>query len=239
MIRILLSAEQREAVAALRRDPTLRPAERDRLGMLALSEAGWSAPRIAAHLGSSTATVRRFFHAFAATGLAAVRRRRPGPPPDAARREVVATALTGLLRQPRTWTSRQLAEALRARAIALSARQVRRHLRRLRARYRRTARSLRHKQDRAKVDAASARLAAHRERAAAGKLTLVYLDEVGFSPSLPTTRSWSLPGDRKFVPYENPQGRRLNLLAGLVAAGRQPALTWWPHARSITSEDLL
>ena len=66
MIRIVLSAEQREAVQALRRDPRLRPAERDRVEMLLLSEAGWAAPRIAQHLECSTATVRRFFHAFQA-----------------------------------------------------------------------------------------------------------------------------------------------------------------------------
>ena len=72
MIRIVLNAEQREAVQALRRDPRLRPAERDRVEMLLLSEAGWAAPRIAQHLECSTATVRRFFHAFQSAGLAAV-----------------------------------------------------------------------------------------------------------------------------------------------------------------------
>jgi len=62
---------------------------------------------------------------------------------------------------------------------------------------------------------------------------------VGFSPSQPTNASWCPPGERKRVPYENPQGRRLNVLAGLVADGPLPALTWWPHARSITADDLL
>ena len=163
MIRIVLTPGQREAVAALRRDPALRPAERDRLEMLSLSEAGWAAPRIAAHLGYHTATVRRFFHAFESEGVAAVRRERPGPPPDAGRRAEVGAALAELLRQPRTWNARQLAEALRPRGIALSARQVRRHLRWMDARYRRTARSLRHKQDPAAVAAAGARPAARKK----------------------------------------------------------------------------
>src|SRR3954466_2878673 len=117
MIRIVLTPEQRAAVTALRRDSTLRPAERDRLEMLSLSEAGWAAPRIAAHLGYHTATVRRFFHAFESSGaaaavrrffhafepsgVAAVRRDRPGPPPDAARRAEVGAVLTELLHQPR------------------------------------------------------------------------------------------------------------------------------------------
>src|SRR4051812_48506459 len=127
--------------------------------MLSLSEAGWAAPRIAAHLGYHTATVRRFFHAFEAEGVAAVRRDRPGPPPDAARRAAVGAVLTELLHQPRAWNARQLAAALAGRGIALSARQVRRHLRWLEAGYRRTARTLRHKRDPARVAAAAERLA--------------------------------------------------------------------------------
>src|SRR5436853_1077807 len=102
MLRITLPAEQREAIQTLRRTPSLQPAERDRLEMLLLSEAGWAAPRIATHLGYSTATVRRFFHAFQSRGLAAVRRQRPGPPPDATRRQHVQHALVGLLAPERT-----------------------------------------------------------------------------------------------------------------------------------------
>jgi len=70
-------------------------------------------------------------------------------------------------------------------------------------------------------------------------LLLVYLDEVGFSPSQPTSYSWVLPGERKWVPYENPQGRRLNVLAAVVPDGPTPLLIWWPLARTLTSEDLL
>jgi transposase len=56
-----------------------------------------------------------------------------------------------LLAQQRTWTSRQLATALTERGIELSARQVRRYLEMMGAGWRRTANSLRHKQDPAKV----------------------------------------------------------------------------------------
>jgi hypothetical protein len=70
-------------------------------------------------------------------------------------------------------------------------------------------------------------------------VTLVYLDEVGFSPSQPTGYSWMLPGQRKRIPYENPQGRRLNVLAALVADGPEPTLIWWALPRTLTSEDLL
>ena len=50
-----------------------------------------------------------------------------------------------------SWTGAQLAEALRADGIDLSGRQVRRYLRLLKAGYRRTASTLEHKQDPAKV----------------------------------------------------------------------------------------
>src|SRR3954462_11619848 len=98
--------------------------------MLSLSEAGWAAPRIAAHLGYHAATVRRFFHAFAAEGVAPGRRDRPGPPPDSPRRAEVGAALTDLLRRPRAWSAPQLAAALGEGGIALSAPQVRRPRRR-------------------------------------------------------------------------------------------------------------
>jgi putative transposase len=58
MLRVTLSPEQAEAVRSLRRDASLLPAERDRVEMVLLSAEGWSAPKIAAHLGYCSATVR-------------------------------------------------------------------------------------------------------------------------------------------------------------------------------------
>ena len=51
------------------------------------------------------------------------------------------------------------------------------------------------------------------------ELDLFFLDETGFSPSLPPTYTWAPPGVRPVVPYENPQRRRVNVLAALTAAG--------------------
>jgi hypothetical protein len=84
---------------------------------------------------------------------------RPGPPPDTARREQVTAALDRLLDQPRTWTAAQLAQALRAHRIGFSTRQTRRYLQGMGAKWRRTVRSLRHKQDPAKVERAKSVLA--------------------------------------------------------------------------------
>ena len=60
----------------------------------------------------------------------------------------------------------------------------------------------------------------------AGRFSLAYVDECGFAPSQPVSYSWTPAGQRKAVPYENPQGRRVNVLAAYSPLGPQPALTW-------------
>jgi transposase len=166
MLRLRLTAEERSAVQALRRDPTLTPAERDRVEMACLADADWGAPAIAAHLGYNPVTVRRLLKRFPETGVAGLRRKLPGPPPDTARREQVETALGTLLDRDRTWTAGQLAAALREEfGIALSPRQARKYLGRIAA-WRRTVRTLRHKQDGAKVERAKSVLGSLKKRRA-------------------------------------------------------------------------
>ena len=150
MIRIQLDDATRTQLQALRHTD-LSPSARDRLEMALLSDAGWSAPRIAAHLGCHPHTARKALRLFLQQGTAGFARRRPGPPPDQARRDRITGLLTELLGQERTWTSAQLAEALRPHGVALGTRQVRRYLKLLKAGYRRTASTLKHKQDAAKV----------------------------------------------------------------------------------------
>jgi putative transposase len=74
---------------------------------------------------------------------------------------------------------------------------------------------------------------------AAGRLRLFYLDESGFSPSLPTGYSWSLPGPRKRVRYEYPQGRRVNALATYEPLASAPGFDAVPFERTLTRDDLL
>ncbi len=156
MLRLRLTSDERAAVQVLRRDPRLSPAERDRVEMVCLADAGWGAPAIAAHLKYNPVTVRRLLRRFPQTGVAGLRRRPPGPPPDTARRAQVEAALHTLLDRDRTWTATQVAAALGDEyGIALSPRQTRKYLGRSAA-WRRTVRTLRHKQDPVKVERAKA-----------------------------------------------------------------------------------
>src|SRR5262245_10653067 len=189
MIRIHLDDATRSDLNALRRIDLPAPA-RDRIEMVALSDAGWSPPRIAGHLGYHPQTVRDRLRDFLARGTAALYPKSPGPAPDTDRRRDVTERLRGLLLLGRTWTSRQLSAALAADGVVLGPRQVRRYLRALSAGYRRTANSLRHKRDPAKAARAAKVLGNLRRGAGAGRLKLYYLDECGFSPTLPTAYSW-------------------------------------------------
>ena len=238
MIRTELDDATREQLQALRRKP-LPPRVRDRLEIVLLSDAGWSAPRIATHLGYCGQTVRDTLRAFLARGTDAFYPFRTGLGPDVEHRDRVADELTRLLAEDRTWTSRQLAQALADRGIAMGARQVRRHLKRLGARYRRTASSLKHKQDPVKAGRAGRILENLKAKAAGGELVLYYLDECGFSPTLPVGYSWGLPKQRKLVRYEAPQGRRVNALAAYRPYGMSPRLEVFTAERTWDSYDLL
>jgi transposase len=153
MLRIQLNDAQRAELQTLRH-MDLPAAARDRLEMVLLSDAGWSAPRIAQHLGRNPHTARAALKGFRDRGTAAFWPEKPGPEPDHARRAAVTGRLTGLLGQERTWTAPQLSEALCDSGIAIGPRQVRRYLKGLRAGYRRTASTVKHKQDPAKAERA-------------------------------------------------------------------------------------
>ena len=238
MIRITLDDATRDDLRALRR-VNLTSKVRDRIEMVTLSDAGWSPPRIAAHLGCHPQTVRDLLRAFLARGPAALYPFRSGPAPDLQHRGRVAGALTDLLGEARTWTSRQLSEALAGRGIAIGPRQTRRYLKRMRAGYRRATNTLKHTQDPAKAERAGRVLGNLRRKAAAGRLKPYFLDECGFSPTLPTAYSWTLPGQRRRVAYEAPQGRRVNALAAYRPYGGPPRLEVFTAERTWDSYDLL
>jgi predicted ArsR family transcriptional regulator len=164
MLKAILTPDQRVALLAARHDPTLRPAERDRVEMLLLSADGWSPPRLARHFVCHPQTIRRLLHRLGPEVTVVLRRQRPGSKPNLERRAQIETVLRELLAQERTWTAAQLADGLAERKLPLSARQVRRYLSGLRSGYRRTVRSLHHRQDPERVQVAKEELAELKKR---------------------------------------------------------------------------
>ncbi len=160
----MLTTDTRQSLQVLRHDGSLSPSERDRVEMVMLSSEGWSAPKIASHLGCHPRTVRLVLKGFLADGPCALRRRTPGPAPDQERKERITQALDSLLAQDRTWTAAQLAEALRKEGFALSTRSTRRYLKAMEARWRRTVRTLSHKQNEQKVERARTVLSTLKKR---------------------------------------------------------------------------
>jgi len=61
-------------------------------------------------------------------------------------------------------------------------------------------------------------------------IDLYHLDEAGFALTLPVTYSWSIEGERLRVPYQAPQGRRVNVIGASCthgpAAGRLAYRSW-------------
>lgn len=238
MIRIQLDHTTRDELQGLRRQDL--PAKvRDRLEMIALADAGWKPARLAEHLGYGYRTVLNVLHDFPRGGPQALFPRRRGPAPDLARRQHVTELLRDLVGQDRTWTAGQRAEALRPHGVALGPRQLRRYLTHLRAGSRRTASTVRHKQDPIKVARAQAVLGNLRRKAEAGDLERFYLDECGFAPSLPCGYSGTLPGQRKRVASEYPQGRRVNVLAADRPDSAAPWLGGQAFERTLKSDDLI
>jgi putative transposase len=152
MLRTSLTDSQRTELQNLRRTD-LPAVVRDRLETVFLSDAGWSPPRIAEHLGRHPHTVRAALKGFATRGVKAFYPDTPGPAPDHDRRAQVTGKLAALLGQDRAWTSRQLADALGP-DVGIGHRQTRRYLALLRAGYRRTAQTVGHEQDPKKVERA-------------------------------------------------------------------------------------
>ncbi|MFF4410346.1 transposase [Streptomyces sp. NPDC001404] len=64
-----------------------------------------------------------------------------------------------------------------------------------------------------------------RQDADTGKRDLIFLDESGFAPTMPTCYAWSRIGQRAVVPREDTRNRRVNVL-GAQIAGTAPDLLW-------------
>jgi hypothetical protein len=78
-----------------------------------------------------------------------------------------------------------------------------------------------------------------RGAAEAELIDVYHLDESGFCPTLPTGYTWAREGVRALVPYEAPQGRRVNVLGALAPWGPAPRLVTTSRQGTIDSAALL
>jgi len=148
MYRITLTDAQHQELRQRTHDQGIAPTTRDRLEMVRLAAAGWSVPRIAAHLGQHEQTVRIWIKAFLAGGFAALPNQPRGGGQSALTAAMIAAARAMIAASGRTWTARQLADWFATEyGVSLSSSRVRIHLRRAGLSYHRTSRRLTHKQD--------------------------------------------------------------------------------------------
>jgi transposase len=147
MYRIRLTAEQRHALQSRTRRPGIAPSTRDRLEMVRLSDAGWSVPQIARHLGSHEQTVRLWIKAFIAGGFDALTNKPRGGDSSDVTPAMLAAARAEIAKGSRTWSASQVADWIAEQhGVRISPGRLRVHLKRAKLSYQRTARSLRHKQ---------------------------------------------------------------------------------------------
>lgn len=172
MYRVHLTDAQREELHRRARDPLIKSRTRDRLEMVRLSDAGFSVPWIAGHLGHNPQTVRQWIKAFLAGGFESLPDQ-PHPGQHSALTTAMEEAIRSHLRQePRTWTTSQLAAWVAAQlGVVLSAAQLGRRLKRARIVYKRTSRSVKHKQNKEHVAQKQKELEADEKRGRKGKST--------------------------------------------------------------------
>ena len=148
MYRITLTDERRRELRERAHRAGLAPSTRDRLEMVRLSDAGWSVPRIARHLGQHEQTVRTWIKAFLDGAFEALPNKPRGGKESALTAPMLESVRAEVATGTRTWTAAQLADwVAEHHGVRLSADRLRIHLRRARISWQRTSRTLRHKQD--------------------------------------------------------------------------------------------
>ena len=156
---ITLTDDQRHELNRRAHQPGIAPSTRDRLEMVRLSDAGWSVPRIARHLGQHHQTVRRWVGAFQTGGFDALVNQPHLGLSSALTPALLEAVRAEVKKDERTFNAPQIADWLAStHQVRLSAGRVRFHLKRAGIAYKRTARSLKHKQDPEALQASQASL---------------------------------------------------------------------------------
>src|SRR5579859_3895064 len=114
MDRITLTDEQHRELRARTRQKNLAPSTRDRLEMVRLSDAGWSGPRIARHLGQHEHTVRTWIKAFLAGEFDALPNKPRGGKQSALTPAMLERVRAEVATGTRTWTAAHVADWIAA-----------------------------------------------------------------------------------------------------------------------------
>ncbi len=147
MYRIILTDDQRPELQRRTRQPGIAPSTRDRLEMVRLSDAGWSVPKIAHHLGLHAQTVRAWIKAFIARGFDALTTKPRGGDHSEVTPVMLEAVRAEVATGRRTWSAREIADwVAEQHGVRISPGRRRVHLKRAKLSYQRTSRSLRHKQ---------------------------------------------------------------------------------------------
>jgi len=161
MYRVTLTEDQQQALRRRARQAGIASSTRDRLEMVRLSDAGWSVPKIAHHLGTHEQTVRAWIKAFLASGFAALTNKPRGGDHSAVTPAMLEAARAEVAKGTRTWSASEIADwVAEQHGVRISAGRMRVHLKRAKLSYQRTSRSLRHKQQPEQVAERKAQLEA-------------------------------------------------------------------------------
>jgi putative transposase len=172
MYRVSLTDVQRQELLRRAHAPGVMPRTRDRLEMVRLSDAGFSIPKIAAHLQISEKRVRHYIKAFLTAGFDALPDR-PHLGQSSALTPAMEEALRKQMRQEqRTWTAAQVADWVAQQfGLRLTPDYLARRLKRARIAYKRTGRTLHHKQNSEEVAQKRAQREEQAKRGASGRST--------------------------------------------------------------------
>ncbi len=169
MYRVTLTDEQRRQLRQRTHQARLASSTRDRLEMVRLSDAGWSVPRIAHHLGQHEQTVRAWVKAFLTAGFDALANKPRGGKHSALTPRMLETVRIEVGKRERTWTAAQLSDWIdEQHGVRLSTDRIRVHFRRAKISWQRTSRSLKHKQDPEEVAHKQAALDALQKKGSTG-----------------------------------------------------------------------
>ena len=147
MYRITLTDQQRQNLQQRTRTTGIAPSTRDRLEMVRLSDAGWSVPQIARHLGIHEQTVRLWIKAFIAGGFDALANKPRGGDTSDVTPAMLEAARAEIAKGTRSWSASQVADWIAEQhGVRISPGRMRVHLKRAKLSYQRTSRSLHHKQ---------------------------------------------------------------------------------------------